>query len=298
MTGYAGHRGLPGRWREVHFPSTNTTSCSSFGASSTQLVEDVPWEQGDSVYESSDSRAHVSFAISPTLKDVRIVLTFGGICIYEFNTKGVDDVKHHHEKGRELLEVSVAPGNSAWLSGKPQVAMRKALNRASSVCVRGGCRDGTDILEGRSPLSMDRLVRVKAAELRRSRAHPVQGLLQHPGHPVDPLRLPVIQVITLGWIRRQIVKLSDRRTGRVRVDLSTLGLFRTAVYTLIAGRIGDRNELPVALPDRIVTGAGVMDGKRPNRGRVRVFLTQEAGRSSLRRRWREVWPRSGRQTLP
>ncbi len=59
------------------------------------------------------------------VKDVRIVLTVGGICVYEYNAKGVDDVEHHCEEGRESLEVAVVAGNSVWLSGKPRISTRQ-----------------------------------------------------------------------------------------------------------------------------------------------------------------------------
>ncbi len=94
----------------------------------TQLDEGVPWEYNDSVYEASDSRIHVSFAVSPAARDVRILLSVDGICIYELNAMGVDDISYRREKGRESVEVIVAHGHSVWLTVKPQVLLHQSIS--------------------------------------------------------------------------------------------------------------------------------------------------------------------------
>ena len=103
-----------------------------FSALPTKLDEGAPWEYNDSVYEVSDSQIHVSFAIAPAVKDVRILLTVGGICIDEFDAMGVDDVRYRREKGRESLEVVVAPRHSIWLTVKPQISIRQSASEDSA----------------------------------------------------------------------------------------------------------------------------------------------------------------------
>jgi len=39
------------------------------------------------------------------VKDVRIILKSDGVPLYELNAMGIEDVKHHNDKGRESLEV-------------------------------------------------------------------------------------------------------------------------------------------------------------------------------------------------
>jgi hypothetical protein len=99
-----------------------------FSALPTQLDEAVPWEYNDSVYDASDSWMHLSFAIAPAVKDVRILVTIGGICVYEFNAMGVADVRYRSEKDRDSLEVVVASRHSVWLTVKPQILIRQSIS--------------------------------------------------------------------------------------------------------------------------------------------------------------------------
>jgi hypothetical protein len=100
-----------------------------FSAAPTQLDKDVPWQYNDSAYEASDSHVRVSFAIAPAAKDVRILLTIVGACVYEFHALGVEDVRYHQEKARESLEVVVAQWHSVWLSLKPQISIRQSVSK-------------------------------------------------------------------------------------------------------------------------------------------------------------------------
>ncbi len=71
-------------------------------------------------------------AIVPAVKDVRILVTIGGTCVYEFNAMGVADVRYRTEKGRESLEIVVASHHSVWLTVKPQISIRQGVGGDSA----------------------------------------------------------------------------------------------------------------------------------------------------------------------
>ena len=98
-----------------------------FSALPTQLDEGVPWEYNDSGYEACDSKMHLSFAIAPALKDVRILVTIGGTCVCEFNAMGIADVRYRTEKGCGSLDIVVASDHSVWLTVKPQISIRQSV---------------------------------------------------------------------------------------------------------------------------------------------------------------------------
>jgi hypothetical protein len=75
----------------------------------------------------ADSRAHVSFAIAPAYKDVRILLTIDSATVFEFDATGVEDVRVRAEKGRVSLEVIIAPANSLRLLLKPHIAIHQVI---------------------------------------------------------------------------------------------------------------------------------------------------------------------------
>ena len=100
---------------------------SFFGVPPNSLDADVPWVYNASTYEAVDSATHVSFTISPSYKDVRILLTHRGTLLYELDAIDVDDVRYHCDKGRECLEVVVTKRNSIWLSLNPHIVIRQGM---------------------------------------------------------------------------------------------------------------------------------------------------------------------------
>lgn len=103
-----------------------------FSALPRQLDEGVPWAYNDSAYEASDSHLHLSFAIAPAVKDVRILVTIGGTCVYECNLTGVADVRYCTEKGCGFLEIVIASSHSVWLTVKPQISIRHSVSEHSA----------------------------------------------------------------------------------------------------------------------------------------------------------------------
>ncbi len=79
----------------------------------------VAWTYNDSVYEAADAHVHLSFAIAPVVRDVRVVLKVGDAPVYEVDAMGIKDVKYHNDKGRESLDVILSDRDSIWLRIKP-----------------------------------------------------------------------------------------------------------------------------------------------------------------------------------
>jgi hypothetical protein len=94
-----------------------------FGTEPTPLEHNIAWAYNDSVYEAADARCHVSFAITPVSKDVRIVLTLDGVTVYELNAVGISDVRCLNEKGRESLEITISAKESIRLRLKPLISI-------------------------------------------------------------------------------------------------------------------------------------------------------------------------------
>lgn len=99
-----------------------------FGCLPKQQDSDVPWQYNDSTYEVADSVLHLSFAIAPAYRDVRLLITIGSTIVFELNAMGVEDVRVRSEKGRPSLEVMVTPTHSPWLSLKPQIMLRQSVS--------------------------------------------------------------------------------------------------------------------------------------------------------------------------
>jgi hypothetical protein len=96
---------------------------SFFEMEPTPLDPDIPWVYNDSAYEAGDARCHVSFAIAPFVKDVRVVMKLDSVPVYELNAMGVEDVRCHNDKGRESLEIIISSRDSIWLRVKPTISI-------------------------------------------------------------------------------------------------------------------------------------------------------------------------------
>jgi hypothetical protein len=72
-----------------------------FSALPRQMDEGVPRVYNDSVYEASDSRLHLSFAIALAVQDVKVLVMIGGTCVYDRNAISVADLRYRTEKSRE-----------------------------------------------------------------------------------------------------------------------------------------------------------------------------------------------------
>ena len=98
---------------------------SFFGILPIQLDPDVPWVYNDSLYEAADGDLHLSFAITPSVRNVRVVLKSREATVYELNAMGILDVRHHNDKGRESLELLISSQHSVWLRLKPGISINQ-----------------------------------------------------------------------------------------------------------------------------------------------------------------------------
>src|SRR5436190_9967813 len=94
-----------------------------FAVEPTPLEPGIPWAYNDSVYETSDGRRHISFAVAPSVKDVRILLKLEDTLAYELNAVGVEDIRYHNDKGRESVEIIVSAVDSIWLRIRPNISI-------------------------------------------------------------------------------------------------------------------------------------------------------------------------------
>lgn len=94
--------------------------------------QDVPWCYNDAVYEVRQGEVHLSFAIAPGYRDVRIVLQFAGERLYEFNAVDVEDVRYTSNMDGEQLEIVICRRESLFLRIKPRVEITQRLGRSSA----------------------------------------------------------------------------------------------------------------------------------------------------------------------
>jgi hypothetical protein len=98
-----------------------------FEVTPTPIDRDISWAYNDSAYEVSRNGVHLIFVVTPVSRDVRIKLKVGERLIYELNATGIHDVKHHREKGRESLELILAPQDSLWIRLNPEISINHSM---------------------------------------------------------------------------------------------------------------------------------------------------------------------------
>ncbi len=95
-----------------------------------RLDPNDPWHLNDSVYCYSDGKLQISFALAPTYKDVRIVLSEGGRKVYELQAMGVRDVAYLSEgRGRnESIVVTLHAFDTLTIRLKPNIEIAHAYS--------------------------------------------------------------------------------------------------------------------------------------------------------------------------
>ncbi len=89
------------------------------------LDSDVPWIYNDALYCVTHDRLILSFAVQPSYRDVRLMLTTDGQTVYELSAMGVDDVCYRKEDGIETIEIRMDQRHSVFLSLKPHFQIRQ-----------------------------------------------------------------------------------------------------------------------------------------------------------------------------
>lgn len=90
---------------------------------------ETPWAYNDAVYHVSKNDLHLSFAIQPSCKDVRLILKQDKHILYELNAMAVLDVRIHADKDNEVLEIIASENESITLRLKPFLSIKQKLER-------------------------------------------------------------------------------------------------------------------------------------------------------------------------
>ena len=84
-----------------------------FGVEPTLLDANCPWSYNDALYVVEVDGLSISFALQPSYRDVRIIVSRDGKRIFELNAVGVADVRVIEEKGVDAVEVQLTA--RSWL---------------------------------------------------------------------------------------------------------------------------------------------------------------------------------------
>jgi hypothetical protein len=89
------------------------------------LDSTVPWIFNDALYRVSRDNYNLTFAVQPSYRDVRLILSIDGHSVYKFSAKGVEDVLYRKENSHETIEIRWHPRNSLVLTMKPNIQIRQ-----------------------------------------------------------------------------------------------------------------------------------------------------------------------------
>jgi hypothetical protein len=89
------------------------------------LDSTIPWIFNDALYRVSLDNYNFTFAVQPSYRDVRLILSIDGQIAYELSAMGVDDVIYRKEDGHETIEIRLDPHNSLMLTMKPSIQLRQ-----------------------------------------------------------------------------------------------------------------------------------------------------------------------------
>jgi hypothetical protein len=85
--------------------------------------DNVPWPYNDFLYETVRDEFHISCAVAPAYKDVRLILSVNGRVLYELNAVGVDDVRYQTDRIGEALEVLISSRERLTIRLRPAVTI-------------------------------------------------------------------------------------------------------------------------------------------------------------------------------
>ncbi len=105
-------------------PQTSVTELDLlgfFGGEPTSSGEDIPWYYRESEYAVDCAGTSVTLTIHPACCDVQIILKRNSVTFYELKAEQIEDVRHHHDSGRETIEIVFSESNRLWLRLYPCV---------------------------------------------------------------------------------------------------------------------------------------------------------------------------------
>lgn len=100
---------------------------SFFEATAEYLDPKDPWPYTDAVFHLERGGTHLSFAVAPAYRDIRIVLEHSGSKLYELNAMAVIDVRYRREGKLEFLDVVFGERDILTITVKPSIALDHKL---------------------------------------------------------------------------------------------------------------------------------------------------------------------------
>jgi hypothetical protein len=100
-----------------------------FGKHTSRVYGD-DWFDSDSVYEFSDSnRIHITFAIHPIHKDVRITLSTKEVTIYDWHSQDLKDIRTIEDKKGTVIELLISDRDTITVRLKPTIFIEHVTKR-------------------------------------------------------------------------------------------------------------------------------------------------------------------------
>ena len=88
------------------------------------------WFDSDSVYEFTDTnKTHITFAIHPIHKDVRITLSSNEVTIYDWQSQALKDIRFIEEKERSIIELLISERDRITVRLKPTILIEHETKR-------------------------------------------------------------------------------------------------------------------------------------------------------------------------
>ena len=90
--------------------------------------QDAPWVYNDACYAIQRSDHSLSVSISPSYRDVRLILKHGDSRLYELNSMGIHDVRYIKESSDEFLVFELNSNESLRLRVKPTIELTHSID--------------------------------------------------------------------------------------------------------------------------------------------------------------------------
>lgn len=88
------------------------------------------WFDSDSLYELTDTNGvHITFAIHPIHKDVRITLSSKETTIYDWQSQDLKDIRYLEEKERTIIELLISERDRITVRLTPTILIEHQTKR-------------------------------------------------------------------------------------------------------------------------------------------------------------------------